>query len=277
MSKKNHAHAARRFKSASRTLCAGAELVDAACRDFEFPPHVHDGLTLGVVTDGRETIRYRNEDIPVATGVVYLIPPDTVHGARSYERGAWRYASLYLTPAWFQSVGGEIHMPSFEKKAPIIAGAAANQLAGKIRNIARDKDPMAIDIILIEITSLLRGSPGDDPRPYATSAWEKKVTEARDYIDAFYAHSLSLHDLAKQVGWSAQHLIHMFKKQVGATPYAYLTARRLAAAHRQIGRGEALPDIAASCGFYDQSHLNRHYVRVFGQTPGAYARSLSNI
>ncbi|HAI28126.1 MAG TPA: AraC family transcriptional regulator, partial [Thalassospira sp.] len=41
-----------------------------------------------------------------------------------------------------------------------------------------------------------------------------------------------------------------------------------------IKSGETLADIASSAGFADQSHLNRHFIRAFGLTPGRYARAI---
>ncbi|WP_445764936.1 helix-turn-helix domain-containing protein [Pseudomonas sp. RIT-To-2] len=36
------------------------------------------------------------------------------------------------------------------------------------------------------------------------------------------------------------------------------------------GAGALLADVAVACGFFDQTHLARHFSRVFGTTPGAY-------
>ncbi|MEK8141989.1 helix-turn-helix domain-containing protein [Streptomyces sp. M10(2022)] len=33
------------------------------------------------------------------------------------------------------------------------------------------------------------------------------------------------------------------------------------------------PDVAASAGFYDQSHFSRHFKRIVGTSPGHYART----
>ncbi|MBO6581032.1 MAG: AraC family transcriptional regulator, partial [Thalassospira sp.] len=41
-----------------------------------------------------------------------------------------------------------------------------------------------------------------------------------------------------------------------------------------IKSGDTLADIASAAGFADQSHLNRHFVRAFGLTPGRYARAV---
>jgi AraC-like DNA-binding protein len=45
----------------------------------------------------------------------------------------------------------------------------------------------------------------------------------------------------------------------------------LAAARAMIARRVPLIDIASACGFADQSHFNRHFVRSYGMTPGTFA------
>ena len=52
------------------------------------------------------------------------------------------------------------------------------------------------------------------------------------------------------------------------------TARRGLARVRRAGAlltaGEPLAGAAAESGFYDQSHMTRQFLRLFGMTPGEY-------
>ena len=47
--------------------------------------------------------------------------------------------------------------------------------------------------------------------------------------------------------------------------------RRLDRAKRLIGEGGSLADAAIASGFVDQSHMNRHFKKAFGMTPGRWA------
>lgn len=38
-----------------------------------------------------------------------------------------------------------------------------------------------------------------------------------------------------------------------------------------IGEGGELSDVAFATGFADQSHLNRHFKKAYGMTPGQWA------
>jgi AraC-like DNA-binding protein len=81
-------------------------------------------------------------------------------------------------------------------------------------------------------------------------------------------------DLAADVGHSHRHLIALFREQVGTTPKMAARLLRYERAARLLGRGEVSPAwVAAACGYADQSHLTREFVRFAGMTPAAALRS----
>jgi Helix-turn-helix domain/AraC-like ligand binding domain len=66
-------------------------------------------------------------------------------------------------------------------------------------------------------------------------------------------------------------LARSFRSQIGMPPSAYRRALRVEAAKKLLRSGEPAVRVAASCGFYDQAHLTRHFKRVTGVTPARYA------
>jgi methylphosphotriester-DNA--protein-cysteine methyltransferase len=66
-----------------------------------------------------------------------------------------------------------------------------------------------------------------------------------------------------------------FRRAFGFTPHQYLTHLRLQRARDLLRRGHNCGETAHAVGFYDQSQLNRHFVRHLGVTPGAYARAVT--
>jgi AraC-like DNA-binding protein len=55
------------------------------------------------------------------------------------------------------------------------------------------------------------------------------------------------------------------------SPHQYLISRRVDTARRLILTGQPLRTVAADSGFHDQPHLNRHFKRILGVSPGRYA------
>jgi AraC-like DNA-binding protein len=69
------------------------------------------------------------------------------------------------------------------------------------------------------------------------------------------------------------HLVRAFANATGMAPYEYLIALRVGHAAALLASGWNCTDAATAAGFFDQSHLNRHFTRSLGVTPGAWART----
>jgi transcriptional regulator GlxA family with amidase domain len=79
-------------------------------------------------------------------------------------------------------------------------------------------------------------------------------------------------DLADGAGCSHRHLVSRFREQVGATPKTAARVLRYSRAARLLALGHLAPaQVAAVCGYADQSHLTREFTRFAGTTPGAAA------
>lgn len=81
---------------------------------------------------------------------------------------------------------------------------------------------------------------------------------------------------ASRLGISREHFTRSFRDRVGMSPNAFRIIRRLNRARDQIRAGVSVAAVAADCGFADQSHLGRHFRRVFGTTPRAYLNAMSS-
>jgi AraC-like DNA-binding protein len=100
------------------------------------------------------------------------------------------------------------------------------------------------------------------------------VKRMRDYLDEHFAENVSMQVLADSVELSPFYLARLFNKTVGLPPHAYQVQRRVQKAKQLIQHNVKLSDVAADCGFSDQSHLSRHFKRSLGVAPGAYQRML---
>jgi AraC-like DNA-binding protein len=96
-----------------------------------------------------------------------------------------------------------------------------------------------------------------------------RLDRAREYLHEHYQEGVSLAELAGVSGMSAYHLVREFRAMYGLPPHAYQNQLRVAAVARQLRAGVPLRDLES--GFYDQTHLTRHFKRAFGVTPGRYA------
>ena len=78
----------------------------------------------------------------------------------------------------------------------------------------------------------------------------------------------SLQDIANQCGYNKNHIIRIFKKETGKTPYAYITDIKISKAKQLLlGSDASLSQISAECGFGDYINLYKSFVKAEGCPP----------
>lgn len=102
----------------------------------------------------------------------------------------------------------------------------------------------------------------------------RAVRRARDYLRAHLSEPVTLDALAAHAGADKFHLIRAFRAEIGMPPYEYLTRLRVARAAELLAAGMTGAQVAHTVGLFDESQLHRHFRRIFGVTPGRFARSM---
>ena len=87
---------------------------------------------------------------------------------------------------------------------------------------------------------------------------------------------ISVMVLARACGLSTKHFSRAFRQSTGLPPHQWLLQRRIDKA-KQLLRDSRSPlaEVAADCGFADQSHFTRVFTRAVGISPGQWRRARS--
>lgn len=97
----------------------------------------------------------------------------------------------------------------------------------------------------------------------------------REFIESNLEQPLVLADLAAVAGLSPYHFARMFKQSAGEPPHAYVLRRRVEQARGLLaGSPLSLAEIAARCGFSNQSHFTGVFRRLTGVTPKRYRAAM---
>jgi AraC-like DNA-binding protein len=82
--------------------------------------------------------------------------------------------------------------------------------------------------------------------------------------------------IVEEVGWSQRHFIAQFTHELGVSPKVFARMLRFGRVVRAVraGRTGDVADLAATFGYYDQSHLARDVRDFAGTTPAALRQSL---
>jgi AraC-like DNA-binding protein len=235
------------------------ETLTATALRTSFDRHFHDTYSFGLILGGVEACSLRKARRFFEPGTVPMFNPGEVHdGGPATEQG-WSYRMVYVDPAL---VAGERIFPVPDRRD----GQARRAVAGLFDAIDFGSE-LGIDEALASALDMLLGPPERTQTGPALSG-------VRERIDAEFSEPLRLRDLAANAGVSPTRLLRAFETAYGLTPHRYQQSRRVARARRMILGGAALADVAAACGYSDQSHLNRWFLRIHGVTPGRLRRAL---
>lgn len=127
----------------------------------------------------------------------------------------------------------------------------------------------ALAITLIrDHSSLGRAAVRKMTREHSVGLSKRALTDTIDYIGDNLEKDLKLAEIAGAAHMSPYHFSRLFKESTGTTPHRYVIDRRVRRA-KELLQNSTIPitEIALSCGFANQSHLNRHFKRLFGVSP----------
>lgn len=203
--------------------------------------HFHDEIQISFVLSGRHQFRAGAEIVAADAGQCILIPARVPHAPTAHDQPGTCVVNIYVEEEFCLSA--QRHVRIF-----------AMPHAG-LRNLH--------DILRHDI---LHGGPA--PAGYGMNA----VAPAREneQIFALLASGLGIADLARRAGSSREGFTRRFGREAGMPPHAHRLIHRLNRARALLRTGMPLAMAAAETGFADQSHMGRHFRRVFGTTPGAY-------
>jgi transcriptional regulator GlxA family with amidase domain len=107
----------------------------------------------------------------------------------------------------------------------------------------------------------------------APVSMSRAIKRSVAFIDGAFAQPVSLATLAATAGLSVSRFATLFRKEVGISPHRYLCLVRIRHAQRLLRDGVPPCAVATEVGFFDQSHLGRHFRRAVGVTPGHFVSS----
>lgn len=102
----------------------------------------------------------------------------------------------------------------------------------------------------------------------------REFTEVLSYVQNNFREPIEVKSLARIAGMSVSSLERKFRKLFDLSPMQYVVQVRLEAAEEELlHTSRSVGEIAIECGFYDQSHLTRHFKSARQMTPLQFRRS----
>lgn len=112
------------------------------------------------------------------------------------------------------------------------------------------------------------GAAVPEPKKRYSGLPREKLVRAVEYIQDQLDTDLTVSGIAQAVYMSPYHFARLFKESTGQSPHQYVVEARVRKAKELLTTGKfTISEAAYQVGFVDQSHLTRHFRRVFGLPP----------
>lgn len=243
------------------------ERIEAYFSGHGYDPHRHDAYAIGRTLSGVQSFRYRRAMRHSLPGGTLVLHPDELHDGMAGTEDGFRYRMLYIDPVLIQQVLGG-------KPLPFIAGGLSDDARLRwatesfMQAMDHPLEPLEEDDAIHELARALDTVAG---KSRGRRAFDYRAAQrAREYIDSRNGASITLDELEHVSGRERWSLSRDFRALFGTSPYRYVTMRRLDRCRELALAGIDLADAALIAGFFDQSHMTRHFVRSFGLSPARW-------
>ncbi len=239
-------------------------------------PHAHAEYQLSVGLTASNAYEHHYGLSKERPGRLTVLPPGLRHrpAAPASNPVEARLLLVYVPAAALREMGRCMTGREVADLArPVVLGArAALDLCSLYRNLGAGSAMLERDERLVSVLAALtatRHEPRSELR--GGSAQAHAVDRAREFLHEHAPGEVRLERLAREAGISPFHLARSFTEHMGVAPHAYQLQLRVGRAKALLAGGAAPAEAAVRSGFYDQSHLGRHFKRLVGVTPGAYS------
>src|SRR3984893_10358312 len=193
--------------------------------------------------------------------------------------------AFYLPRAALEAIADDANAPrihdlSYEPGAGV-NDVTISSLGSLLRPALSHPDqanPLFVDHVLlavgVHIAQTYGGMrPMSRPARGGLAPWQER--RAKEILRANIKRGVALKEVARECGLSVGHFSHAFRRTLGVAPHKWLTEQRVVLSKEKLrDDGLSLSDVAADCGFSDQSHLARVFRQAVGVSPGAWRRVL---
>ncbi|MDP4092750.1 MAG: AraC family transcriptional regulator [Bacillota bacterium] len=233
-----------------------------------FPKHIHNVFCIGIITDGEVQLFVKNQEYHLSKNDVYIIPPFTEHSISPINRKQYSYVAICLYGEFTELNNILLHKYVYK---------ADDELGIKILEAYQSfdycQDYSAFEDIIEQTLERLAKA------EYHLNYQKNKeiIRSAVNFIEEHIENEIDLEEISDYVHMSKYHLLRLFKKQIGVTPYQFYLQEKVKKIKLELIKKTPDVDLAYGLNFSDQSHLCNTFKKHVGITPVQYKNSYNRI
>jgi len=239
-----------------------------------FSKHTHQQFGIGVIYRGAQKSLSGRGTVEAQAGDVITVNPGEVHDGEPVNEAGRFWKMLYFEPSVISEVvldlngGGAL---DYEFASPVISDPGISHRFQELFSAMTAETYVPIlgqETLLMLLADVLHRQMQLHHERFVP----REILKARQLIDDDPTAMITLSEMARESGLSRFQVVRGFSRATGLTPHAYLVQRRVDIARKLIAAGTPLAETAVTCGFADQSHMTRIFIRKYGISPSSYMR-----
>lgn len=239
-------------------------MLDAKNHTQSFPFHTHNTFNITLVIEQIFSTRLLNRSVQAPAGTIVITNPHEVHATDCDHRAGNSFFTLYVSPGVLNQLNNKEQV-YFANKV-LDDPALFRQLYSFAQRFA-DKNYNAGNELVPLLRQLVR-------RHACKFSASKKNILFRKFLEEENAEKFSLENTASEFGLDKYKFLRLFKNETGLTPNNYIILKRIEKSKSLLQTQDDLLSIAIQSGFYDATHLCRHFKKITGVTPAAYRNAM---
>ncbi len=242
--------------------------------------HQHTELTLTAIKTGNINIIFDDKNDSLKPNEISIVNPNEVHCATLSKIKSLGCYVLYLEKNWCEKIQQALfnHKLNFLNiNKSLIQDKIIFDYFIKMCNelfidsiTLLEKEEKLIDFV----SSLFLKFCNREEVTDNDTKNSKLALKIKNYLKENIENDILLEDISLYMNLSIVHILRIFKKEFGLPIHSYLLNKKVHLAKDLLAKNIAISEVAQMSGFFDQSHLNKSFKRVFQLTPKEYQKML---
>jgi AraC-like DNA-binding protein len=252
----------------------------SADADYEYPAHTHTNYEVIVVEEGPYHCCLNGTETRVDSGEFLVIKPGDQHQDH-LRRGQFHYVLHFALVSDLPGAGGSMPLfrpdvePHSQRGQRSFGAAFAffRQLEDELRQNDRFSSFLQDSLLATFFWQLVRHLPADAlSAPFQLLSRQAAFRARLDGIfSVAYQGSLSMDDLAAELGISKRTLAYRCRELLGTSPARAFACYRIARAAELLSAGDqTVQEVSQALGFSNPFHFSRLFKSILGRSPRRY-------
>jgi AraC-like DNA-binding protein len=233
-----------------------------------YKPHMHSTFSVGAIDKGEVLYKVAGKTSTLKYGELAIINPQTLHFCNPMQESQRSYYMLYLDTSWCANIQNSEEF--------LFCDTILLEDEDTYKEYIKTMDFFMSDEFLLEKEQMMMSLM---QKIFKRTALQKEFTckpislhvkTLKELLAKNLDEDITLNDSAKHLELNPYTLLRNFKEEIGITPHAFRMNCRIELAKKLLQKECDISEVALECGFFDQSHLHRHFKAMTTVTPKEY-------